>query len=231
MQKAKWPHFNALQSWKAKFVTPLIASLPFLFVLCCLTLSPLTVTSLGEWGTILLISSFQKLLWNSACFFFLCHLFLPYNTISCYLRAVVKNTYFNLHSGQISSATWSVCATEHHILPCDGSSFWQDPSFQILTKPESCKLVSSLICLQIRAKPSGLHSKPEVFFWWNYKTEAFHFERPCSGCKRATSFTQGDPYVCREWPNLVGSCWSTRDFAWRILLVNRWPDTLLSASF
>jgi len=30
------------------------------------------------------------------------------------------------------------------MLPCDGSRYWQVLSFQILTKPERCKLVSSL---------------------------------------------------------------------------------------
>lgn len=185
----------------------------------------------GKWCCLFLLS---KSFWEILFALFLCHLFLLYNAISCFLRAVAENIHFNLHSWHKFCHLESLCYRASY------TSLWR---FFLLAGSElpnthkTRKLQAGLfpaIYLEIHAKPSGLHSKPEVSFFLvklQGKTEAFHFQRSCSGCKRVISFTQGDPRVRRDWLNLVGSCWSTRDFAWRILLVNRWPEALLSALF
>lgn len=118
--KPKGPHLNAFQNWKNKFVTPLYCFFSLFFCpLLSLSVSPVTIMSFSKWGMVSFISSLQKFLENFSCSFSLSHFFFLYNTISCYLRAVVQNRYFNFHSWHISSSTKSVCAAEHHRLPCD----------------------------------------------------------------------------------------------------------------
>lgn len=105
IQKPKGPHFNALQNWKAKFVTPFhcFSSLPFVF--CCLTLYFQSLWYPSVSGEQLFLFLLSKRFWAILLAFFLCHSFVLYNAISCYLRAAVENMYFNLHSWHISSAT------------------------------------------------------------------------------------------------------------------------------
>lgn len=185
----------------------LFYSLPFCPLLSH-SLSPVTIISFREWYI------FTKFSGKFFLLFFLCHLFRLHNTISCYLRAAVENRYSNLHSWHISSSTESVCATEHHRLPCDESPFWQDPSFQIFTKPESFKLVSSLPSIS-RMMPSL-----QVFFWWSYKeTEPFHFQGSCSGCVQRVSYKQIPMFAETDWiwwvPDKTQRTLPGEFFSWR----------------
>lgn len=113
-----------------------------------------------------------------------------------FLLEAVENIYFNFHSWHISSATWNVCAIEHHKLPWDGS-----PSGRIWASKYSQNQRAaswSLPCHPSQDLCQAFRTLFQTwslfFFWWSYKERQKHFNSKGSAQAVVIS-TQADPYT------------------------------------
>lgn len=135
-----------------------------------------------------------------------------------FLLEAVENIYFNFHSWHISSATWNVCAIEHHKLPWDGS-----PSGRIWASKYSQNQRAASWSLPCHPSQDLCQAFRTLFQTWSLfflvklqgKTEAFQFQRFCSGCSdfhaSRSLYSESD----RVWWALTET---QRDFSWTNLL-------------